>query len=191
MPGSQLPKRVAGQGDIDVRSRQILTDRPVCVDTIGRCVDGRLRIKRKMPGRSSSVACSASISSLIQSTTVWTEGSDLARLSTHPSLFVKLSGQGRRKSRVLCMPHRCLSISQRAVTRFCPQQVRRQEKRQAYRRQSLHRYRIAPQIMCADNLYQIFCTTKTFCANNLLPDPYWAKNDTLDVRRPLAKFKRA
>ena len=127
----------------------------------------------------------ASVPSHIQSMTVL-DGSDLARLSTHPSLarrrlFVKLSGQGRRKSRALCMLHRCLSISKRrsrSATRFCPQQGGRKKGRQ----QSLHRYRIAPQIMCADNLQQLFCTTKTFCANNLLPDPYWAKNDIPCVR---------
>ena len=112
----------AGQGDIDVRSRQILTDRPVCVDTIGR-----LRIKRKMPGRSSGVACPASVRTLPHPINDCLDGSDLARLSTHPSLFfVKLSSQGQR-----AMYGASLAVNQRAVTRFCPQQVRRQEKRQA------------------------------------------------------------
>ena len=121
-----------------------------------------------------------SVPSLIQSTTVWTAATSLG-FQLISRLFVKLSGQGRRKSRALCMLHRCLSISKRrsrSATRFCPQQGGRKKGRQ----QSLHRYRIAPQIMCADNLQQLFCTTKTFCANNLLPDPYWAKNDIPCVR---------
>ena len=96
---------------------------------------------------------------------------------------------GEKAACYVCRIAACQSASERSrsATRFCPQQGGRKKGRQ----QSFHRYRIAPQISHTDHLHQIFCTTKTFCAINLLPDPYWAKNVTLDVRRKLAKFKRA
>ena len=172
----------AGQGDIDVRSRQILTDRPACVDTIGRS----LANKKKNAGQEQQ-CCMFRVRPYPPSSNQRLFGRQRPRSAFNSSLALCKIIEPREAKKQRAMYGASLAVNQRAVTRFCPQQVRRQEKRQAAVISSIQD---CTSDLCADNCNRYFAPQKLFvqiiCFLSRI-----GRRMTLDVRRPLAKFKRA